>query len=229
MGNPQNYSLELPARCLALLDELWPYAQKTFHGGRPDLGPLTTTFLISMSMPIINVPIERIDRRRGEEDPHYASDRSIDPAVVRAIDETLGGKPVRGAPFFRYGAWRFVSCGTAPFPNIANGLPESIAEGLDADVAARDAANMPASRWCSILRNALAHGGIAYLNEQGQSSYGDPVKMFAFASGKYDQGRPQSLISVNFLRISENDYREFLHLWVGWLQKSGVAKASEAA
>ncbi len=33
--------------------------------GRPDLGSLTTTFLISMSMPIINLPIERIERHKN--------------------------------------------------------------------------------------------------------------------------------------------------------------------
>ena len=36
---------------------------------------------------------------------------------------------------------------------------------------------MATSQWCSILRNAIAHGGIAYLNENGRSSYGEPVKM----------------------------------------------------
>ena len=56
--------------------------------------------------------------------------------------------------------------------------------------------------------------------------------MYAFVSGKYDQKSkelPKPLTAVNFLRISEIDYRDFLNQWVGWLQDSGIARASEAA
>jgi hypothetical protein len=37
------------------------------------------------------------------------------------------------------------------------------------------------------------------------------------------------LSAVNFLRISEDDYFDFLRRWVDWLQDSGIARASEAA
>ena len=231
MGNPRNYSLELPERCLLLLDRLWPHASSTFAADRPDLGPLTSTFLISMSMPIINLPIERIERRQGGEAYHYASDRSVDPEAADAILQTLRRGRLGDAPFFIHGAWRFVSWRESPL-NIADGLPEATAHELERDKAAEDAASMPASQWCSILRNALAHGGIAYLNQWGRSSREEPVKMYAFASGKYDQESPQTpkpLIAVNFLRISETDYREFLRLWVRWLRNSGVAREAEAA
>lgn len=232
MGNPSNYSLELPQRCLSLLDKLWPYARTIFPADRPDLGPLTSTFLISMSMPIINLPIERIERRSGGEAHHYASDRPINAAVTDAIIETLQKRPFGSAPFFVDGAWRFATCATPPFPNIARGLPENIARELSGEQAAKDAARMPASQWSSILRNALAHGGIAYLNDQGRSTYGEPVKMYAFASGKYDEQsvqRPKPLKAVHFLRISEIDYRDFLCRWVGWLQDTGIAREAEAA
>ncbi len=76
----------------------------------------------------------------------------------------------------------------------------------------------------------MAHGGIAYLDESGRSSYGTPVKMFAFVSGKY--GKPKcehaetacrfgmgNLEGLNILRISETDYRQFLEEWVAWLTK----------
>jgi len=85
---------------------------------------------------------------------------------------------------------------------------------------------MPASQWCSVLRNALAHGGIAYLNENGRSTYNEPVKMFAFASGKYIN--KHELAAVNLLRISEADYFDFLRNWVAWLQKTGIQDALAA-
>ncbi len=232
MGNPANYSLELPERCLQLLDTLWPHAQNIRQVERPDLGPLTSTFLISMSMPIINLPIERIERREGGEHRHYADDRKINPRSATAIDEILRRRRLREAPFFVDGVWRFACHKEPPFPNIANGVPDHVAAELGTDDAAQNAAAMPASQWCSILRNALAHGGIAYLDAQGRSSYREPVKMYAFVSGKYDESskeRTKPLIAVNFLRISEVDYYEFLRRWVNWLRESGVAHASEAA
>ncbi|SHJ12954.1 hypothetical protein SAMN04488012_10572 [Palleronia salina] len=98
---------------------------------------------------------------------------------------------------------------------------------------------MPASQWVSLLRNAMAHGGIAYLDENGRSRHGTPVKMFAFVSGKY--GKPKcefadaacrfgmgKLDGLNFLRISEDDYRSFLGDWVAWLVASKIAKQAAA-
>jgi hypothetical protein len=112
-----------------------------------------------MSMPIINIPIERIERRGGGEDQHYANDRPINPTAVTAIDETLQQRCLRSAPFFVDGVWRFACYAEPPFPNIAHGVPERVAHQLDSDAAAQNAAKMPASQWSSILRNALAHGG----------------------------------------------------------------------
>lgn len=232
MGNPLHFSLELPQRCLQLLETLWPHALAIRQADRPDLGPLTSTFLISMSMPIINLPIERIERRSGGEGQHYANDRPINPRIVNAMVETLQRRDLRDAPFFVPGAWRFTRCERPPLPNIARGVPDDIAEELASERAAQRAAVMPAQQWCSILRNALAHGGIAYLDGDGHSSYGAPVKMYAFASGKYDEDsvqKPGPLIAVNFLRISEADYFDFLRRWIDWLQATGIARASDAA
>ena len=232
MGNPQNYSLELPDRCLILLDELWPFAQKVYLAKQTHLGPLTSTFLLSMSMPIINLPIERIERCSHKLATHYASDQFVDPAAAAAILETLRSTTFGKAPFFTTGAWRFVNCKAPPFPNIAEGLPDELAQEFETESAASNAATMPVSQWCSILRNALAHGGIAYLNEKGRTSYGEPVKMYVFVSGKYApaiEGGPLQLTAVNLLRISEVDYWNFLHHWVAWLRDTGIAKLSEAA
>lgn len=136
------------------------------------------------------------------------------------------------APFFAAGEWRFARCEKPPFPNIARGVPEPIAIELDSDKGALNAINMDASQWCSILRNALAHGGIAYLDDRGRSSYDKPVKMYAFVSGSYDRDSkedPKPLTAVNFLRISENGYFDFLRRWVSWLRETGISDDPEAA
>lgn len=231
MGNPTNYSLELPARCLKLLEGLWSYAAEIYLDDRVELGPLTSTFLISMSMPMINLPIERIERPVGEEHRYYVTDRPITPAAVATIQQTLS-RQLSKAPFFVAGEWRFARCEKPPFPNIARGVPEPIAMELDSDKGVQNATDMPASQWCSILRNALAHGGIAYLDARGRSQDGEPIKMYAFVSGNYDRDSkedPKPLTAVNFLRISESDYLKFLRRWVNWLQGTGISDNSEGA
>ena len=60
LGSPIEKSLCECKIASPLNFELWPHVEKIRQAGRPELGPLTTTFLISMSTPIINLPIERI-------------------------------------------------------------------------------------------------------------------------------------------------------------------------
>jgi hypothetical protein len=221
MSNPRHYSVEIPQRCLQLIDELWPHAEKTQQPNHPDLGPLTTTFLISMSMPIINLPVERIERHRSTRNEGYADDRYIDATLTAAVDTILSGQELRKAPFYSHGAWSYASNSDGAAFNVARSLPTDLGQQLCTKAAIAKAAKMPTSQWCSILRNAMAHGGIAYLDEHGQTSYGQPVKMYAFISGPNvkDQEQP---VTLNVLRISEVNYRIFLRRWVEWLESSGL-------
>jgi hypothetical protein len=227
MGNPAHYSREIPRRCLQLIDGLWNQAENMFQADRRDLGPLTSTFLISMSFPIINLPIERIERHSSRTGHGYADDRHIDPKMAAAVWEKLGGEELKKAPFYLPGAWSF--CKSEVF-NISAGLPEKYAERLASPEAHAKASHMPTSQWCSVLRNAMAHGGIAYLNEAGYYTYEAPVSMYLFVSGRYLEGDPKKeLIELNLLRISESNYRNFLRSWVKWLQRSGIEEILEAA
>jgi hypothetical protein len=181
-----------------------------------------------MSYPIINLPIERIERHSSRQEQEYADDRHIDSKLAVTVWRDLGGKKLREASFFTSGAWSF--CQSEVF-NISDGLPERYAEILASPEAHTSASAMDTSRWCSALRNALAHGGVAYLNEHGRYAYEAPVSMYLFASGRYRKEEDrQVLVRLNLLRIKEVDYRNFLRSWVKWLQVSGaVALLEEAA
>jgi hypothetical protein len=230
MGNPVHYSREIPSRCLQLINGLWQHAEGLFQPDRRDLGHLTSTFLVSRSYPIINLPIERIERNRSRQEQGYADDRHIDPKLAVAVWQELGAKKLSEAPFFTSGMWSF--CQSDVF-NIAGGLPDNHAEKLATAEAHTSAADMPTSQWCGVLRNALAHGGVAYLNEHGRYAYEAPVSMYLFASGRFRKGdRPEDrpeLIGLNLLRIKEGDYRSFLQQWVRWLQVSDIEAILEAA
>ncbi len=231
MGNPKHYSIELPARCLKLIEDLSPFAEKVYDTADVNLGPLTSTFLISMSMPIINLPVERIERQVDQPaDQSYANDGTLDTQVVDKFNSTIRKGKLGEASFYEAGSWSFVQVCAKQLSNIAHGIPEDITEQLSDKAGATSAEDMPASQWVSILRNALAHGGIAYLDGNGKSTYDKPIKMYAFVSGKYGRLKcehavgeclngPSDLEHLNILRISESNYRNFLVKWVTWLNE----------
>jgi hypothetical protein len=220
MGSPNHYSLELPIRCLDLLDALWPHAQEVYPQHRKDLGPLTATFLLSMAMPIINLPIERIERRVSARVEGYVADHEQDAALTRRMQERLGAKPIRNAPFFVHGDWSYYEAMVEAPLNIAFGFPDEIAQRLRDPAAVNAASALRGNQWTSVLRNSLAHGGIAYLDQAGNTARESPTHFLAFVSGSFDHdecGRPVRLKAVRTLRISMKDFRSFLHAWVHWL------------
>jgi hypothetical protein len=157
----------------------------------------------------------------------YADDRHNDPKLALTVWEALAGRKLREAPFFAPDIWSF--CESEVF-NIAGGLPEKYAEVLASPEAHAAASEIETSRWCSALRNALAHGGIAYLNGDGRDTYEAPVSMYLFASGRYQREDDQpKLVGLNLLRIKEVEYRNFLRSWVEWLSQSGLEELLEEA
>ena len=197
--------------------------------GQEHLGPLTTTFLLSMATPIINLPIERIERHRGEEIEGYADDRQLDLKLVSAIENALGGHSFGKSPFFENGHWGFASVPFREGYNLAAGLPHELVEMLSSEKALQSASSMAASQWVSCLRNSLAHGGVAYLDTNGQPSLDAKAEMLAFVSAKYSEpGTRKPPTHLNALRIREGDFLLFLRAWVDWLQSSGLAEALAA-
>lgn len=226
MGIPQHYSLELPERCLTLIEALLPAAQDLRALGQEHLGPLTTTFLLAMSTPMIVLPIERIERHRNRAEG-YADDRFVNAAITAAIGEGLGGRRLSKSPFFEPGVWRLGKIQYQPAMNIARRFPEELALLLDEPEALISAAAMPASQWASCLRNALSHGGIAYLDNAGRQASGGDTEMVAFVSGRYEASRQEPELIVA-LRIDRESFLSFLRLWVRWLTQSGLSYAVAA-
>ena len=125
------------------------------------------------------------------------------------------------APLRSAGAsgWAYVHS-YAPF-SAADTWPPTLLTALADPQAAKDAKAADAGRILLDLRNALAHGGITYLDKEGQNTEG-PAAMLAFAGTKMDRGK---VVGLNVLRVSEDDFCAFLSAWTDWLDKSGVADA----
>lgn len=215
MGNPTHFSLEVPKRAHQLLRDL--YEQLTDSDGTRL--PLKATFLLSVSMPIVILPIERI-LKYGCKSGGHMNDAVLNPRLADAVDQAIDLEgEVHQAKFFT-GPWQYASLEKGQgFPNLAqNGLPDVVGEQLDTPEAVADARSLSAHRFCGILRNALAHGGVLYLDEHGRSCSGAPVRRFAFVS----TDRPNNPTKLHFLRIKMVDYRAFLQRWVDWLNGEAI-------
>ena len=221
MGIPQQYSVQLPQRCLRLIDALLPTARDVRMPGEEDAGPLVTTFILAMSTPVLTLPIERVERHRGREIEGYVDDRHLSAGVLEAVESNLGGHPFRRSKFFREGVWRFATIPYEAGLNFARHVPDELVLKLGSPSSLLDAARMPAAQWASCLRNALAHGGVVYLDAQGQQSHGQPTEYLGFVSGKpNDDG---SFDELRVLRIGREEYIDFVRLRVHWLEKSGLS------
>ncbi|WP_340645407.1 hypothetical protein [Phenylobacterium sp.] len=227
MGIPYRYSLDLPERCLQLIRDLLPEAAKSYVAGQEDLGPLTTTFLLAMSAPMITLPVERLERHLSNLDEGYVDDRFLAPQESEAIRQTLRRDALGQAPFFEAGTWAFASVSYRRGVNLAREIPEEALTDLASKGGLLAAERMPASQWASCLRNALSHGGVFYLDHEGRQTVGRKAEKLAFGSGKYTRGSDE-LERLNFVSIAEVDYLRFLERWVAWLKASGTHSALAA-
>lgn len=227
MGTPVHFSRELPERCMLLIERLLPTARETRAPDQPHNGPLTTTFLVAMAMPILTLPMERVKRHRERAikgNQGYMDDRAFSAELAAAVDTALGQDSLSNAPFYRKGHWRFYQHAFVEGTNLARSFPDDAARALRRDDAVTAADQMPCEQWSACLRNALAHGGVTYLDENGSHSFGADAKMIAFSSAKYkDRDTNVPPEKLRHLRIAETDFLEFLRLWVGWLRSANLS------
>lgn len=132
-------------------------------------------------MPIIILPIEHILKYKRKPSEVNMNDAVLNPKLADAVDRAIDLEAKVHLTDFFTGLRQFASLEKrAGFPNLAaDGLPGAVAAQLDSPSAIEDANNLSAKRFCKILRNALAHGGILYLEEHGRSSSASPVRHFA--------------------------------------------------
>ena len=171
-----------------------------------------------MATPMIVLPVERIFKptRPGAEPP--ADDRELDPALADRVGDVLGPMQcLASAPFAIPGRWSYLA-DAKPF-NVARRWPLKLLERLGSDAAIAEADRAPVHRILLDLRNALAHGGVAYLDAEGHNSDGQAVQL-AFASARTKNGR---VTALNILRINQDHFCDFVLAWACWLGASPVA------
>jgi len=215
MGRPKHYSAEIATRCQRLIESLSTRVEGDDDLAKEFRGPLRTTFLLAMATPMIVLPMERLYKPIIARRPGVADDTELDEAVAGRVLETFDGRRFGETSFFIPDRWSFVDA--RPIFPVAVSWPSDAFNELNEPEAMRAAEQAPAKDVMECLRNALSHGGVAYLDKHGRQEE-DATNMLGFAS--YPTGRRTE--ELRLLRISVDGFQEFLGLWARWLSDNGV-------
>lgn len=212
MGRPQHFSRDLPTRCSHLVQQLFPIVAEG-KGTKDYGGPLTTTFLLAMAMPMLILPFERVRQPASRERPH-GDDRSRDEGLTQRMVKGLDA-PFRSLPFFAANVWSLVD--TPTVFNTADALPDIVSRALSEQAGFDHAGDEAASGILQAVRHSLAHGGVMYLNADGQTSHDeDPIANIAFVS----QLRKAKVEHLRVIRVEEVGFKDFLVRWAKWIKQS---------
>jgi hypothetical protein len=214
MGRPAHYSLDVVTRCGSLLKHLMPHVRKGLPDDKRFGGSLSTTFLLTMANPMIALPVERIFK--PNDGRHVvADDRALNTGLSDEVNKVFDGvTKFKETPFFAQTDWRLVR-GVKPF-NIAKWGNKQVFDKLASDEGKKQAAEETARFMILHLRNAIAHGGIVYLDENGCLNE-KTAAMLGFVSA------PTNLKCLHISRVSEPDFHRFLFAWSDWIRESGIS------
>jgi hypothetical protein len=69
-----------------------------------------------------------------------------------------------------------------------------------------------------VIRNALAHGNIVYLNKDGHEAPRTPVHFLAFLSRYEEEAEERAKAeSYRLVAVTDESFLGFLRLWATWL------------
>lgn len=202
---PLRFVTEFPARCLTLLE--------SFEGdaARQDL---VGTFAVMLASSMLTVPLERL--------------RSQHPLHGGNNDLSAGLKRVFGQRWIEVGEWAAASPAQWRFARIM-GDPNEVGGWRDE----RDIRSMAeeantigqrrAGEVLRVLRNALAHGSIVYMNEEGHEVAGARVEWLGFLS-RYEESPEQRAEAETYRLVAarEADFLAFVKNWASFIGQLGI-------
>lgn len=205
---PERFSTEIPQRMRSLLDALEPIARQK---------DLLTSFTLMAAMPILIIPLERIAKNR-------VGPRNEINDVKKARNFSSAWTEVKSKKFTHEflpsreerPRWRYLI-----IPKIQIDNPTSwkdslgrhpIQPGAINEIDAQDVENI-----LTVMRNALAHGSIVFLDENGEEKPNRRVTFIAFVSRVQVQERPS--VDFRVLIVDEESFLTFLKRWTEWISK----------
>lgn len=215
MGVPDRFAIEYPRRALELIGMLEARARES---------DLLGSFGLLAASAILTIPFERM------RISHFLHNDERDADLVKNL-KALEKSVFLKAPFWRAepdaGAWRQ--------SRIVNSVDE-VHGWLDqdgCDPRSEEANTMPtcrASEVLRVLRNALAHGNIIYLDKNGQEIAGNQMVYLAFLS-RYEE-TPEQREQAETYRVvitTEEAFLQFVKSWAEWIGSLDLDRRLAAA
>jgi hypothetical protein len=213
---PERFAIEYPQRCLTLLKALEPMARRE---------RLLGSFCLLVASSVLVIPFERMQVRHPMH--RKGTDNDLDGALRR-----LKRQPFHEAAFWNGedpGEWRLSRI--MRFPNDTGRWVDE--KGIhpmaaDAENLIRSRTAGEVLRW---LRNALAHGNVVYLNENGREQRSSELQYLGFMS-RYEETDHDRKSSDTYRLLVTTDERflRFIKAWAQWVASFRLdARLSEAA
>ncbi|UHD45477.1 hypothetical protein LUX29_21220 [Aureimonas altamirensis] len=204
VGVPDRFAIEYPRRALQLIDLLEGPARDS---------DLLGSFGLLAAAAVLTIPFERM------KPSHFLHEEHRDADLVSSM-KALNKAKFLEAPFWQTepeaGAWRQ--------SRIMNTVDDVHAwhdeEGRHPlSDKANTIAKRKAEKVLRVLRNALAHGNVIYLDKNGQEIAGNRMIYMAFLS-RYEETDQERKLAETY-RVVVTTEEAFLHLVKSWAQWIG--------
>ena len=202
---PTRFVTEYPERCMQMLEMIEPRAREM---------QLVGSFSLMVASSIFLIPYERM--KKG----HPLDDASDEPKLYRAIKRIQRQKFLESEVWGPTppGDWRMSRIITNP--NHTRSWKDEnechpMAKGADNIIVDRTLEDV-----IRVIRNALAHGNVVYLDRYGHEHPGAEVEFLAFLS-RYEESEEQRAIleTYRFVATTEECFLSFVKVWARWLNK----------
>jgi len=209
MGVPSRFAIEYPQRVLQLIRMLEPRARD-----RELLGSLGLLAAAS----VLTIPYERMQAR------HFLHNAEIDRDLAVAL------KLLKKTSFLQAAFWNVEVPGpwwqsriVSVVDNVDGWRDEDGSHPLSADTTIKlNDRKRTADEVIRVLRNALAHGNIIYLDEDFRESSGKRMAYLAFLS-RYEESEKQRNAATTYRLVvtTEAEFLRFVKLWADWVGSLG--------
>lgn len=213
---PARFVVEYPRRCLDLIDVMEPEARRL---------SLLGSFSLMVAPSLFLVPYERM------KSSHPLGEANREPEINTAL-KRIDRQTFLDAEFWQGNAptdWRL----SRVMSDVESTYHWQDRGGVHpmGETAQNEIGNAVVGKIIRVIRNALAHGNVIYLDDHGFENKGALVQHLAFLS-RYEEDDEQRKQSETYrlVTITEEGFLHFLRCWAGWLQQFHIdGKIQEAA
>ncbi len=200
---PARFVFEYPERCLQLIEAMEPEARRL---------SLVGSFSLMVAPSLFLIPYERLSAK------HPLREHEREPEIYQAI-KRIGQQQWLRADFWSNSAaddWRLGRIVT-PVNRTDDWKNERDLHPFRPE--ANVISDAKVDKVMRVVRNALAHGNVVYLDQNGFERRGARVQYLAFLSryeeGEFNREHPET---YRIVTVTEEGFLRFLKDWATWLQ-----------